>query len=133
MRDSYQQLVQIATELSIAKPLTEEAVSGYAATALITDKGNIYTGKSLTGNCGVSYCGEVCAVLDMLKHGETRIQAIVTVSNDHKRMPPCGRCCELLYQTDRKNLETELLLEGDRIVKLRDIFPERWQALWEAE
>jgi cytidine deaminase len=133
MRNSYDLLIQKATELSTPKPLTPEAVSGYAGSALVTEKGNIYTGKSLTGSCGIGFCGEVGAVLDMLKHGETRIEAVVTVSNDHKLMPPCGRCRELIYEIDRKNLDTEMPLEGNRVVKLRDIFLERWQELWEAE
>ncbi|HUD06215.1 MAG TPA: hypothetical protein VMR18_04870 [Candidatus Saccharimonadales bacterium] len=81
MNNEYESLIDAATELSLAKQLTDEATSGYAGAALIADNGKVYTGKSLSGTCGISFCGEVNAVMDMLKEGVTHIKAIVTVSN----------------------------------------------------
>ena len=127
----YKQLIELATNLSVAKELTKEATAGYAGTALLASNGEIYTGKSLTGICSIAFCGEVGAVLSMLKDGISEIEAIVTVSNDRKLMPPCGRCREMMYQVDRKNLKTKLLLENGRVVALNDLFPERAQELWE--
>jgi cytidine deaminase len=46
-------------------------------------------------------------------------------------MPPCGRCRELLYQIDRGNRETGILLEGGKPVRLEDLLPAPWQDLWE--
>jgi cytidine deaminase len=127
----YKELVELATQLSQAKQLSEEATSGYAGTALKSRNGKIYSGKSLTGICSIAFCGEVNAVLDMLKDGASEIKAVVTVSNDHKLMPPCGRCREMMYQVSRKNLNTKLILEGDRVLTLKELFPERAQELWE--
>jgi cytidine deaminase len=69
--------------------------------------------------------------MSMLKDNVSQIKAIVAVSNDHKIMPPCGRCRELMFEIDRRNLQTDVILENGKVVKLADIFPERWQELWE--
>ena len=125
-----EQLFEVAKGLSREKVLSEDAVSGYVGAALLTTKGAVHTGVSLSGSCGIGYCGEVGAILSMLQSGESRIARIVAVSNDFKRMPPCGRCREMMYQVDRGNLETVLLLEGKTML-LRELLPERWQELWE--
>jgi cytidine deaminase len=129
MSEVHENLIKLATKLSVPNKLTDEATSGFVGAALITNQGNIYTGKSLTGSCGIQFCGEVGAVLEMLKAGESHIKRIVAVSNDHKLMPPCGRCREMMYEIDRKNLDTEIVLD-DKVVTLKDLFPERWQDLW---
>jgi cytidine deaminase len=132
MDAKYQELIDRAQALSVAQQLTDEASSGLAGSALLTRAGSVYTGKSLSGSCGISFCGEVGAVLEMLKNGETQIDVVVTVSNDAKLMPPCGRCRELMYEVDRANLDAKVVLMDDKVLKLGDIFPERWQDLWEA-
>ena len=38
-------------------------------------------------------------------------------------MPPCGRCREFIRQVDPLNLDTEVILAPDNIVKLRDLLP----------
>ncbi len=124
------ELFEKAKKLSKEKQLTEEAVLGYAGVALLTEKNKVHTGVSFTGACGQGFCGEIGAILSMLKTGETKIKKIVVVSNDHKYMPPCGRCREFMFQIDRKNLNTEIILEN-RTIKLKELLPERWQELWD--
>lgn len=131
MNNEYKSLVEQATKLSVPKKLTDEATAGYVGAALLASNGKVYTGISLTGACGIEFCGEVGAVMSMLEDGETHIKAVAAVSNDHKLMPPCGRCREMMVEVDRKNLQADIILGGNRIVKLVDIFPERWQELWE--
>lgn len=122
-------LFQQAKALSQHKQLTDEAILGYVGCALITDSGAVHTGVSFSGACGIGYCGEVGAILSMLKSGETYIKKIVAVSNDFQCMPPCGRCREMMYQVDRRNLNTEILL-GDVTTTLQELLPKRWQELW---
>jgi cytidine deaminase len=66
----------------------------------------------------------------MVTAGETRIQKLVAISADGKLLPPCGRCRELLYQIDRGNLETEIILGPGRPTRLAELLPRRWQDLW---
>ena len=131
MNDEYKTLVDEATRLSVPHPLTDEATAGFVGAALLASNGKVYTGVSLTGACGIQFCGEVGAVMSMLKDNVSQIKAITAVSNDHKLMPPCGRCRELMFEIDRRNLQTDVILENGKVIKLADIFPERWQELWE--
>ena len=124
-------LFEKAKKLSKAKQLSDEATAGFVGTVLVSKKGKIYSGISLSGACGVSFCGEVSVILQMIAKGETGIKKIVSVSNDGKCLPPCGCCRELMFQINRNNLKTELILGGGRVVKLKEIFPERWQELWQ--
>ncbi|OHD87015.1 MAG: hypothetical protein A3J39_02680 [Sulfuricurvum sp. RIFCSPHIGHO2_12_FULL_44_8] len=131
MNDEYKSLVGEATRLSVPHQLTDEATAGFVGAALLASNGKVYTGVSLTGACGIQFCGEVGAVMSMLKDNVSQIKAIAAVSNDHKLMPPCGRCRELMFELDRRNLQTDVILENGKVIKLADIFPERWQELWE--
>lgn len=125
------ELFEAAKKLSKAKHVSGEAILGYVGSALLSANGKIYTGVSLSGACGLGFCGEVGAILSMLKDRETRIEKIVAVSNDYKYMPPCGRCRELMFQIDRKNLGTKVILSDRKMVKLSELLPSRWQELWE--
>ena len=130
MNDSYMQLIVEATRLSVPKKLSEDANAGFCGSALLAANGKVYTGISLSGKVGIQFCGEVGAVMSMLSNGETRIKAVAAVSNDHKLMPPCGRCREMIYQVNKQNLDTKFMLENDRTVTLEELLPDRWEDLW---
>ncbi len=123
-------LIQKARTVRPWQQLSEECSAADVCAALMTASGNVYTGASLSAACGIGYCGEVAAIAQMITAGETRIEKIVAVSADGKLMPPCGRCRELLFQIDRGNLMTEILLEEGKVARLADLLPERWQELW---
>lgn len=124
------ELIEKAKSVLHWRQVSDECTAADVSAALITGKGSLYLGISLSAACGIGYCGETAAIAQMLTAGETRIARIVAVSGDGKIMPPCGRCRELLYQIDRGNLETEILLEGGKSARLGDLLPERWQDLW---
>ena len=58
--------------------------------------------------------------------GETRIQTIVAAGVEGIYRP-CGRCRELMYQIDINNAETDVIIDEDEIVKLKDLLPKYWQ------
>ncbi len=124
------ELIEKAKSVLHWRQVSDECTAADVSAALITDKGSLYLGVSLSAACGIGYCGETAAIAEMLTALETRIARLVAVSGDGKIMPPCGRCRELLYQIDRGNLETEILLEGGKSARLGDLLPERWQDLW---
>lgn len=123
-------LIEKASEVLHWRQLSEECTAGDVSAAVITEAGNIYTGVSISAACGIGFCAEYGAVAQMVLRGETRVQKLVAVSGDGKFMPPCGRCRELLYQIDRKNLAAEIILGLDKTVTLEKLLPERWQDLW---
>ncbi len=123
-------LVEKARSVFHWRQLSDECTAADVCAALVTPGGVVYTGVSLSAACGIGYCGETAAIAQMITAGETRIEKIVAVSGDGKLMPPCGRCRELLYQIDRGNLATEIILEGGKAVRLGDLLPQPWQDLW---
>ena len=123
-------LIQKAKEIAKKNKLSNEAISGEVGSALITDKGNLYLGVSIGAACGIGFCGEHTAIGAMLTNGESHIKNIVAVSSDNKVMPPCGRCRELMFEVNKKNLDTEVIISKNNSVKLKKLLPNRWQELW---
>lgn len=57
-----------------------------------------------------------------------------TVDNhfyDDSKLPPCGRCRELNSQLDDNNMETDILVDHHREMKLKELLPERWDKKWD--
>lgn len=99
--------------------------AGKVAAALLTSKGNIYTGINIELACGIGFCAEHSAVAEMLKHRETQIEMIVAV-NETSIIPPCGRCRELLFQIDHKNMNTKIYLSNTHYMTLSQLLPHPW-------
>ena len=95
------------------------------AAAIRTPTGKIYTGVCIHLSCGLGFCAEHAAAAEMIKGGETQIETIVAVADDCM-MTPCGRCREFLLQVDPRNADATVILNGGRLVKLRDLMPEHW-------
>jgi cytidine deaminase len=100
--------------------------AGSVAAALLTIQGNIYTGINIDIACGIGFCAEHSAIAQMLKNRETQIEMIVAVSADSIR-PPCGRCRELLFQIDTKNIHTKVYLSEEEYMTLDELLPHRWK------
>jgi cytidine deaminase len=105
---------------------------GYVGCALITDRGNVYTGVVVNVQNGIGFCAEHAAVAEMIKHGESRIARIAGATAKGTPLPPCGRCRELIAQVDAGNLDTEVLLPDDAVATLRELLPHTWQPYWDA-
>lgn len=105
---------------------SSEYSAGSVAAALLSSKGNLYTGINIDLACGIGFCAEHSAVSQMLKHRETQIDMIVAVSSNAIR-PPCGRCRELLFQIDNHNIHTKVYLSAEDYVTLDELLPNRWE------
>jgi cytidine deaminase len=95
--------------------------------ALLSEKGNIYTGVSIVYDCGIGFCAEHSAIATMIGNGEDRIKTIAAVDYKGTFLPPCGRCREFIYQTNKDNLDTDVIIDENKKVKLKDLLPEIWQ------
>ncbi len=101
--------------------------AGSVAAALLTTKGNVYTGINIDVACGIGFCAEHSAIAEMLKNRETQIEMIVAVSANSIR-PPCGRCREFMFQVDTKNINTKVYLTTEKYITLDELLPNRWEA-----
>ena len=92
---------------------------------MCTKNGNVYTGISINAKCGIGFCAEHSAIADMLKAGESKLEKLVSSSGDVV-LVPCGRCLEFIRQLDDENLDTEVLLENGKTMKIKELLPVRW-------
>ena len=120
-------LIRTARELVGEYQLSNaDFLAGSVASALLTTQGNVYTGINIDIACGIGFCAEHSAISEMLKHRETEIEMIVATRSSAV-IPPCGRCRELMYQVDVKNLNTKIFVSEDRWMTLDKLLPMRWE------
>jgi cytidine deaminase len=106
-------------------PLARDFSAGSVGAAILTDKGNIYTGICIDLACGLGFCAEASAIAEMLKNKETHIISIVAVSKD-RILPPCGRCREMMAQIDVRNFDCQVIVGEERTITLRELLPNHW-------
>ena len=121
------ELIRKAKKVVHLHKASEHVKLGEVGCALISGKGKVYVGVSIDAACGIGFCAEHSAIASMVTNGEYQIKRIVAVLADGRILPPCGRCRELMYQVDEKNLDTDVIIGKNRTVKLRKLLPEPWQ------
>ena len=102
--------------------------AGDVAAAILTDKGNIYTGVCIDTACTLGMCAERNAIANMITNGESKIVKLVCVTNDGKVGSPCGACREYLMQLDKDSSKMEILLdcETKSTITLEELIPDWW-------
>ena len=117
-----------AKAVQCERKLSPLMVVGSVGAAILTDRGNIYTGICIDTACGMGMCAERNAIANMLTNGESRIVKVVAVMPDGTNGTPCGVCREFMMQLDRKSSEIEILLslEPLKTVRLGEQLPDWW-------
>jgi cytidine deaminase len=124
--NNFKTLYKEAYKISKNRKLSKLASSGGVGSAMITKKGNIYTGICIDACCGVGFCAEHSAIADMLKHGESEIKEVVAVNQGKKILPPCGRCRELIFQINPRNKNTIVHLSATKSKTIEALLPDPW-------
>ena len=100
---------------------------GDVGCALLTKKGNIFLGVCIDTGSGMGYCAEHNAIGSMITAKEYEIEKIVAVWKNEEGeihiLSPCGRCREFMRQIDESNLETDVIMDVDKILKLKELLP----------
>ena len=99
---------------------------GDVGCALITEGGELFTGVCIDAPSGLGFCAEANAIGSMVTAGQTRIRTIVAVwceGADPYVLSPCGRCRQFIYQTDKANLDCQVVLDAERSVPLSELLP----------
>ncbi len=119
-----EELIRKARSVVNVRKITHGFTIGDVGAALVSEQGNVYVGVCMDVASGIGFCAEHAAIAAMITGGEQRIAKIVAVLEDGTILSPCGRCRELMRQIDPRNLdETEVILDRDRVVKLRELLP----------
>ena len=121
-----QELIKLAAAVTKHRKLGENS-AGSVGCALISAKGNIYTGVCIDTSCSMGFCAEHNAIGSMVTAGESRIETIVAVTKDKRGnvrvLHPCGRCREFMQQIDKRNMATKVILGKERVTKLKELLP----------
>lgn len=119
-------LTEVAMKLAGDRTLSDYVRCGHVACALLTDKGNVYTGISINAKCGIGFCAEHSAIADMLKAGESKIIKLVSAS-ENSVVPCCGRCREFIRQINEENMNTKVLVEDGVVKTISELLPYSWK------
>jgi len=117
-------LINIAKEVSIKNYVNNKDISCDVASALITDKNNVYQGINIESKMSAptSICGETGAIASMVANGERKIKAIVAVSADKEEtviLPPCGSCRHIISQFGNP----WVIISKTKKIKLNELYP----------
>ncbi len=124
---TFADLVQRARAVLAPRRLSDHAEAGGVGAALLTADGHIYTGVNIDAACGVGFCAEHAAAAAMITAGESQVVRMVAVNWDGRILPPCGRCREFISQLHPANLEAEVLVAEDTVLRLRELLPYDWK------
>ncbi len=125
---NFEKLHQKASAITCPKELTKYASCGGVGCALITKKGNIYTGICIDACSGIGFCAEHSAIAEMLKNRESEIKEILSVkaSRGSEIISPCGRCREFMLQINLNNKNTIVHISKNKTEKLSKLLPNHW-------
>lgn len=123
---SNENLIEKAKSLVKPKKMRHGFTTADCGCVLVTDKGNIYLGVSIDTPSSMGFCAEASAIATMITNQEYKIKKIIAVLEDGTVLPPCGRCREFMYQINEVNLDTDVFVDNNKIVKLRDLLPFPW-------
>ena len=102
--------------------------AGGVSSAILTKKGNIYTGVCIDTSCSLGMCAERNAISTMMTNGEFEIEKVVCIGSEGNFMMPCGACMEYMMQLSEESENMEILknLETKEIIKLKELIPIWW-------
>lgn len=119
------ELKKMAEKYVQPRQLSEDCHVASVAAALLSKNGNLFFGVCIDTGCSMGFCAEHSAIAQMILNNESEIDKIIAVGSDGKIYPPCGRCREFMYQVNHNNLEAEVLVRENTVVKLSELLPFR--------
>jgi len=127
---SDEQLIREAATALNSQRLVDFYV-GDVGCAVVSFDDEIFTGTCIGGDFGI--CAEQSAVSNLVMKGEPRVKRLVAVWRDEKGelyvLAPCERCREFLRALTPDNLNANIILGRDHVLKLKDLPPfHGWQA-----
>ena len=108
---TFARLKKAALDISGSRTL-DNAAAGAVACAVLTDKGNIYTGISVNTKA-VNICAEKSAIAAMVAACESRIAKVITVNSRGTICQPCVKCLELMLSLCSENAEAQIATDEE--------------------
>lgn len=125
MNTEWQKLYDLAMAVINPHEISKQMYVGSVAAAVLTKRGNIYTGICIDTSSSLGMCAERNAMSTMLANGENDIEKVVAVYKDGTVMAPCGACREFMMQLGESARNIEILLNNDgKSMSLSELMPE---------
>lgn len=123
LNDNWRVVYNAAKTVVNPKKISEQMCSGGVGAAVVSKKGNIYTGVCIDADCSLGMCAERNALSTMITNGEYEIKMVAAVNKKGQVLPPCGACREFMMQL-KNSSDIEVLVDNDgTMVKLKDLMP----------
>ena len=115
-------------EVQNPRNVSDSIIAGGVAAAILTSKGNIYTGVCIDTACSIGMCAERNALSTMITNGESQIEKVVCIGSKGNIMLPCGVCREFMMQLDKENRNAKILsdFEKPHVITLDKLLPNWW-------
>ena len=126
----FDDLILQAKNVLGSRKIAKNTWVGSVAAALLSEKGNVYIGVCIDVCSGMGFCAEHAAIAAMITAGESKIKKIVAVG-ERGIYSPCGRCREFINQIHDENINTEVMVSPNEVVKLKELLPHMWERLAE--
>lgn len=118
-------LYKCAMDVINPHEISKNIYVGSVGAAVLTKKGNVYTGICIDTSSSLGICAERNALSSMLTNGENEVDKVLSVYKDGKVMPPCGACREFMMQLGKNSKDIEILLDNNgKIKRLVELMPE---------
>ncbi len=118
------ELVAAATALAGEFRTSDTCLAAEVAAAIVSASGRVYTGVCFDTASSLGFCAEHAAIAEMLKARESEIALVVAVSPKFGILVPCGRCRELMWQVNRRNRATRVIIGHGHVVTLAELLPQ---------
>ena len=128
--DIWNELYKKCKQVLNGRTISDSVDVGGVAAAILTKKGNIYTGVCIDTACSLGFCAERNAIGNMITNGEEEIEKLVCIGGlDDNIMMPCGACRELMLQLSSNNKSMQILtnLETKSTISLEELMPNWWK------
>lgn len=124
----WDKLYNEACKIQNSRVISPFIEGGQVAAAILTKKGNIYTGVCLDTASTLGICAERNAIFNMLTNGESKIEKIVCVMSNGNVGTPCGACRELIMQLDKDSKNIQILINKDeyKTITMNELMPNWW-------
>jgi cytidine deaminase len=125
MNTDWQKLYDMAMAVINPHEISKQMYVGSVAAAVLTKRGNIFTGICIDTSSSLGMCAERNAMSTMLANGENEVEKVVAVYKDGTVMAPCGACREFMMQLGESAKDIEILLNNDgKSMSLSKLMPE---------